>query len=240
MTAAPLVTFDHVRCSFKVRQQLFRFKTYDALKDISLTIRQGETLGVIGSNGAGKSTLLKLIARILLPDAGTVTFHREASVSLLSLQMGFNTELSGRANALINAMLIGFTRKEAEARMERIIEFAELEDWIDDPLKTYSSGMQARLGFGVALEMSPDILLVDEVLGVGDQSFQKKSTEAMLEKMRSNQTTVFVSHDLTTLAALCQRCIWIDNGKTMAEGPTDAVIDHYLQHAASQAVPLEA
>lgn len=229
MSMPPLVILDHVRCSFKVRQGLFRFRTYDALKDISLTINQGDTLGVIGNNGAGKSTLLRLIAKILMPDAGRVQYCQPVAVSLLSLLMGFNMELSGRINAILNAMLIGFTRKEAEARLDRIIEFAELREWIDNPLKTYSSGMQARLGFGVALEMSPDILLIDEVLGVGDQSFQKKSSQAMQEKMQSEQTIVFVSHDLVTVKNLCNRCIWIENGQTVLEGETESVITAYLE-----------
>ncbi|MEZ7196965.1 ABC transporter ATP-binding protein [Pseudodesulfovibrio karagichevae] len=228
MSTPALVTFDHVRCSFKVRQGLFRFRTYDALRDISLSINQGDTLGVIGNNGAGKSTLLKLIAGILVPDSGLIQYFQPASVALLSLQMGFNPQLSGRINAIINAMLIGFTREEAEARLDRIIEFAELREWIDSPLKTYSSGMQARLGFGVALEMSPDILLIDEVLGVGDQSFQQKSSRAMQEKMQSEQTIVFVSHDLATVKSLCNRCLWIEDGQTMAEGGTDEVIAAYL------------
>lgn len=229
MSTPALVTLDHVRCSFKVRQGLFRFRTYDALRDISLSINPGDTLGVIGNNGAGKSTLLKMIAGILLPDSGLINYLQPVSVALLSLQMGFNPELSGRINAILNAMLIGFTRREAEARLDRIIEFAELREWIDSPLKTYSSGMQARLGFGVALEMSPDILLIDEVLGVGDQSFQQKSSRAMQEKMQSDQTIVFVSHDLSTVKALCNRCIWIEDGQTMVEGETGEVITAYLE-----------
>lgn len=228
MTQTPLVVLEHVGCTFHVKQHMFHFKEYTALKDVTVTINKGETLGIVGSNGAGKSTLLKLIAGILLPTSGNIRFYNEPTVSLLSLNMGFNVELSGRTNAIINAMLIGFSRKEAEARLDKIIAFAELEDWIDDPIKTYSAGMQARLGFGVALEMSPDILLVDEVFGVGDQRFQEKSTAAMREKMASNQTTIFVSHDLHSISALCSRCVWLHDGRTLAEGPPDEIIAHYL------------
>lgn len=224
-----LVSLENVGCSFKVKQGLLKLKEYDALKDISLTLWGGETLGVIGDNGAGKSTLLKILAGILRPDTGAITFHTPASCSLLSLQMGFNPELSGRTNAIINAMLIGFTEAEAKARMSKIIEFSELESWIDDPLKTYSSGMQARLAFSVAIEMSPDILLVDEVLGVGDQSFQRKSSRVMLERMKSDQTFVFVSHDLQTVKKLCNRCLWIKDGKTVMEGETKEILREYEQ-----------
>ncbi|WP_319581957.1 ABC transporter ATP-binding protein [uncultured Pseudodesulfovibrio sp.] len=229
MSAVPLIELKNVGCTFVSRRGCFTYKKYEALKDVSLTVYQGETLGVIGSNGAGKSTLLKLMAKILMPTVGTISFFNDPVVALLGLQLGFNPELSGRINAILNAMLLGFSRREAEEQLDGIVEFAGLEDWIDDPLKTYSSGMQARLGFGVALQMNPDILLVDEVLGVGDQQFQKKSTAAMREKMLSDQTIVFVSHDLITLESLCKRCVWIEDGCTVAEGDSDEVIALYRE-----------
>ena len=222
-----LMTLENVGCRYVVRTGRFRTKGYDALRSISMEIHRGETIGVIGRNGAGKSTLLRLIAGIIRPDSGTIMRHDNLSISLLTLQLGFSQELSGRHNAIMGAMLLGHTKKEALAQLDKIIAFAELEDWIDEPLKTYSSGMKARLGFAVAMEMSPDVLLVDEVLGVGDLAFRDKSTKLMQEKMLSGQTVVFVSHALPTIKQLCTRVVWIENGETKMEGETDSVIAAY-------------
>jgi lipopolysaccharide transport system ATP-binding protein len=213
------------------------FKSYEAIKDVSLSIARGETIGLIGRNGAGKSTLLHLISRIIMPDAGKVVFHRPASVSLLSLQLGFSPELTGRDNAIIGGMLLGYTKKEAMASVQRIAAFAELENWMDEPLRTYSSGMRARLGFAVAMEMHPDVLLIDETLGVGDEAFRNKSTLAMKEKMRSDQTVVFVSHALADVMELCSRAVWIDEGLVRMIGPPAEVIPAYREHILTDSKP---
>lgn len=211
MNKEPLITLDSVFCSFILRQGMFRRKRFTALKNISFTLYRGESLGIIGRNGAGKSTLLKIISGIYRPDKGTVTFHTKVSASLLSLQAGMDPELPGKMNAVLSAMLLGFSRKEALDKLDEIICFAELEEWIHEPLKTYSTGMRARLGFAVSLQMSPDILLIDEVLGVGDQQFRIKSMQAMKEKIASaDQTIVFVSHTTSQVAELCNRVAWID------------------------------
>jgi lipopolysaccharide transport system ATP-binding protein len=230
MIGDPLITLDHVACCYKVRHGRMRFKSYEALRDVSLRIHKGETIGLIGRNGAGKSTLLHLISGIILPDGGKVVFHEPASVSLLSLQLGFSPELSGRDNAIIGAMLLGYSKRESLARLDAITAFAELEDWIDEPLRTYSSGMRARLGFAVAMEMSPDVLLVDETLGVGDEAFRRKSAEAMKQKMKSGQTTVFVSHGLHDVQELCNRVVWIDKGLVKMVGSAGEVIPAYCEH----------
>jgi lipopolysaccharide transport system ATP-binding protein len=235
MSDSSLITLNHVACRYKVRHGRLHLKSYEALRDISLTISAGETIGLIGRNGAGKSTLLYLISRIILPDSGEVIFHKPVSVSLLSLQLGFSADLTGRDNAIIGAMLLGYTIKEALAGLDRIIAFAELENWADEPLRTYSSGMRARLGFAVAMEMHPDVLLVDEVLGVGDQAFKKKSTQAMKEKMKSGQTVVFVSHTLSDIAELCNRVVWIDNGLVRMIGRPDEIIPLYQNQVLTDA-----
>jgi lipopolysaccharide transport system ATP-binding protein len=238
MSDSPLITLDRVACRYKVRHGRFRLKSYEALRDISFTIDTGETIGLIGRNGAGKSTLLSLISGIILPDSGKVIFHKPATVSLLSLQLGFSPDLTGRDNAIIGAMLLGYTKKEAALRLERIIAFAELENWIDEPLRTYSSGMRARLGFAVAMEMNPDVLLVDEILGVGDEAFRKKSTQAMKGKMESGQTVVFVSHALPVVRELCSRVVWIDNGLVRIIGEPDQVICAYQEQVQMDSQPL--
>ncbi len=225
----PLISLQNVGCTYRVRHGLLGSRSYQALKDVSFTLYRGETLGLIGRNGAGKSTLLRLVAGIILPNAGTITVHQPVSISLLTLQLGFSSELSGRDNAIMGAMLLGYSRREARSRLGRIIEFAELQDWIDEPLKTYSSGMRARLGFAVAMEMSPDVLLVDEVLGVGDESFAKKSTDAMKAKMRSGQTVVFVSHQPALHRDLCSRVAWIEEGVTRMVDGADKVLVAYHQ-----------
>ena len=225
-----IVTLENVGCCFRIRQKMLRFKSYEALKDVSLTLKRGEALGVIGRNGAGKSTLLKIIAGILRPDSGRIVLHGSPSIALLTMQLGFSNELSGRYNAILGAMLLGYTKQEALSRLDKIIAFAELGKWIDEPLKTYSSGMRARLGFAVAMEMSPDVLLIDEALGVGDVAFQKKSMKATLEKFQSDQTIVFVSHAAASVKRLCNRVVWIENGVPRMEGDASEVVDAYEQY----------
>jgi lipopolysaccharide transport system ATP-binding protein len=229
MPMQPHISLKNVGCSYRVRQGLMRRRIYEALKSVSFTLYRGETLGLIGRNGAGKSTLLRLIAGILLPDAGCIIVHQPGTFSLLTLQLGFSGDLSGRDNAIMGAMLMGYSRAQANDRLPNIIEFAELGSWINEPLKTYSSGMRARLGFAVAMETSPDVLLVDEVLGVGDEAFRNKSVKAMKEKMGSNQTVVFVSHQPQIIKDLCSRVVWIEEGVTRMEGPTGDVLDAYAK-----------
>jgi lipopolysaccharide transport system ATP-binding protein len=225
----PLLSLREVGCRYIVRHGFLGFRAYNALRDVSFDVFRGETLGLIGRNGSGKSTLLRLIAGVILPDTGTIKFHQPVSVSLMTLQLGFAPELSGRENALIGAMLLGYSRREAVERLGGIFEFADLGPWVDEPLKTYSSGMRARLGFAVAMEMTPDVLLVDEVLGVGDEQFVKKSRDTMKEKMRSGQTVVFVSHQPALVRELCTRVAWIDEGVTRMVGATESVLEAYLQ-----------
>jgi len=225
-----VVSLENVGCRFHIRQKVARFKTYEALKNVSLSLYRGEALGIIGRNGAGKSTLLKLIAGILRPDIGKIVLHGSPSIALLNMQLGFSNELSGRHNAILRAMLLGYTKQEAIARLKNIIAFAELEKWIDEPLKTYSTGMRARLGFAVSMEMSPDVLLIDEALGVGDTAFYEKSMNAMLGKFQSGQTIVFVSHAAPSVKRLCNRAVWIEDGITRMEGDVAKVVDAYEQY----------
>jgi len=199
-----------------------------ALKDVSLDLYSGEALGVIGRNGAGKTTLLKLLAGLIRPDRGTV-INNGCQASLLSLQVGFLPHLSGRENAILSGLLLGLKRKEIETKMDEIISFAELEEFIDQPINTYSTGMKARLGFSVAFQMDPDILLIDETLGVGDADFNKKSSAVMQEKIRSDKTVVLVSHSASMIRQLCDRAVWIESGITRVEGDTKTVLDSYEQ-----------
>lgn len=227
MIDEPILTLKNVGCRYTVRKGFMKVGAYDALKDVSFEVKRGETVGLIGRNGAGKSTLLRLIAGIIRPDSGEVIRHVPVSISLLTLQLGFSEDLSGRDNAIMGAMLLGHGYKEAVSGLNEIKEFSELGDWFMEPLKTYSSGMRARLGFSVAMKMSPDILLVDEVLGVGDESFRKKSTETMKEKMKSGQTIIFVSHSAPTVKELCTSVVWIENGVNKMIGATDEVMKEY-------------
>lgn len=198
------------------------------LQDITFDLYPGETLGVIGRNAAGKSTLLRLLAGILKHDRGALV-SRARSVALLSLQAGFVPYLTGRQNAILNGILLGLRRAEVEARMPAIIDFSELGPFIDQPLSTYSAGMRARLGFAVAYQVDPDILLIDETLGVGDEEFKAKSTRAMHERIRSDKTIVLVSHVPGTIRELCDRAIWIEAGVTRAQGPVAEVSRAYHQ-----------
>ena len=221
-----LIALHHVGVRFKFRRSLFNGDYFDAIKDISCDICRGDSLGVIGRNGAGKTTLLRLIGGIIKPDRGRIVNHN-VSTTLLAMQIGFDQELTGRANALVSGMLLGFSKKQVLANMDKVIDFAELHDFIDRPTRTYSAGMKARLGFSIALEMSPDVLLIDEVLGVGDANFRKKSMAVMKEKLLSDQTIVFVSHSAKMVKDLCNKAIWVEDGTTVMQGDSAEVVGAY-------------
>lgn len=199
-----------------------------ALRDVTLDLFSGETLGVIGRNGAGKTTLLKVLAGILRPDSGSYV-NNGYRATLLSLQVGFVGYLSGRENAILSGLLLGMHRHEIERKMDAIISFSGLEDFIDEPIQTYSSGMKARLGFSTAFQVDPDILLVDEVMGVGDAEFTEKSKAVMREKIRSDKTVVLVSHNTDVIRSLADRVAWIEKGGTVAQGGPDDVLEAYAQ-----------
>ncbi|WP_243543955.1 ABC transporter ATP-binding protein [Pseudodesulfovibrio tunisiensis] len=211
-----------------MRRSLFRYGSYQALHDISFDIYPGETLGLLGRNGAGKSTLLRLIANIYQPSRGRIVCGEPVSTALLTLQTGFLPDLSGRDNAIMGAMLYGYSKEEARQRLDDIIRFSGLEEWIDEPIKMYSSGMRARLGFTVAMEMSTDVLLVDEILGVGDYEFRQKSTARIKAKIKSGQTVVLVSHAIPVVRELCTRVAWIENGEITRVGDVDDVVEEYI------------
>ncbi|MCP5047786.1 MAG: ABC transporter ATP-binding protein [bacterium] len=197
-----------------------------ALKNIDMEIPKGKTVGFIGRNGSGKSTLLKLISRILYPDGGEINAYGKIS-TLIELGSGFHPELSGRENVYINASILGFSREEVNKKFDRIVRFSGLEEFIDNPVKTYSSGMYVRLGFSVAINIDPDILLVDEVLAVGDELFQKKCIRKINELKKAGKTIVFVSHDLSSVEELCDHVYLLHNGRLMKEGKPVEVIAEY-------------
>lgn len=198
------------------------------LEDISFEIAVGETVGIIGKNGAGKSTILGLLAGVLLPSNGKVSVNGRVA-PLLELGAGFHSLLSGRENIVLNGTLLGMLRDEVNDKLEKIINFAELEEFIDQPIRTYSSGMLARLGFSVAVNCDPDILLVDEVLAVGDDSFQKKCIKKMRWFKDQGKTIVIVSHDIREIKQVCDRVIWIDNKMVRMNDKSDKVLSKYEQ-----------
>jgi len=201
-----------------------------AVDGVTFDIEKGETFGIIGENGSGKSTLLKLIAGITRPTTGHIEVKGKVS-ALIELGAGFHPEISGRENIYINGIMLGLTRKEIDEKLEEIIKFAELEDFIDMPVKAYSSGMYMRLGFSVAINVNPDILLVDEVLAVGDASFVNKGLEKIKELKRSGKTIVFVTHALDLTQKICHRVAWMKKGKVMMIGEPKEVVDRYLMDA---------
>jgi homopolymeric O-antigen transport system ATP-binding protein len=198
-----------------------------ALKDLSLSIRPGEVVGLIGHNGAGKSTLLKVLSRITEPTSGYADVTGRVG-SLLEVGTGFHPELTGRENIFLNGSILGMRRAEIRARFDEIVEFAEIERFLDTPVKRYSSGMSVRLAFAVAAHLEPEILLVDEVLAVGDAAFQRKSLGKMTEVASQGRTVVFVSHNLAIIQALCERGVLMERGEAVADGPVKATIDQYL------------
>ena len=200
-----------------------------ALRDVNFSIYAGEAVGIIGENGSGKSTSLKLVSKILEPTSGSVSVRGKVS-ALLELGTGFHPDLTGRENIFLNGSLLGISRKEMTKRYGNIVDFSELSEFIDTPIKHYSSGMVMRLAFGVAINVDPDILLTDEVLAVGDEAFQRKCLDYVAELRRGGVTIVFVSHALDAVRSLCKRAIWLDHGRVVADGPSGEVIDRYLTY----------
>lgn len=210
----------------RILKREVRFKEFIALSGINMDVKRGETIGIIGRNGAGKSTLLKVISRVLIPTNGRVWIRGMVS-PLLELGAGFHPELTGRENVFLNATLLGHPMRDVESHMDGIVDFAEIGDFIEAPLRTYSSGMVARLGFAVATAWVPEILILDEVLSVGDEDFRRKC-QTRMESFRTGGTTTFlVSHSMETVKDMCSRVMWLGHGKSLAVGEPQAVIDAY-------------
>lgn len=211
----------------KLKGQM-RFEEFWALSDVSFSVEKGETVGIIGLNGSGKSTLLKVIAGVLRPAKGQVRV-RGTVAPLIELGAGFDPDLSARENIFLNGAVLGYSRKQMQNLFEEIVDFSELRDFLDVPVKNYSSGMQARLGFSIATAIIPDVLIVDEVLGVGDHKFQKKCHKRMQEIIASGATVLFVSHSIEQVNEICNRAIWIDSGKIVMDGNVDEVCTSYMR-----------
>ena len=222
----PAVVLNNVSLSYAKGHGLWRRQRFQALDGIDLRIDRGERVGVVGRNGAGKSSLLKLIADVIAPDSGHIE-RNHGFCQLLSINLGFVPHLTGRENAILGGLLQGLHRNFIESRLAAVQEFSELGDFFDEPFKTYSSGMQARLGFSLAMQFAPDILLVDEVLGVGDSAFQAKSRQALQERMRSGITVVMVSHSDEIVRGICDRLLWIEHGRRIMYGSTNEVLSAY-------------
>lgn len=222
----PIITLSDVGLTYRKRKSFFRHDYYQALRSVSFELLEGETLGVLGRNGSGKSTLLQLIAGIFTPDNGRIA-RNGATVCLLSLSVGFDPELSGRDNIIVSAMLLGASRREARDNLDRIADFSELGGFIDEPVKTYSAGMRMRLGFSIAITIHPDVLLIDEVLGVGDAHFRAKAEAVIVDKIASDQTVVLVSHSGPQVRQLCDRALWLENGTVRLQGDPASVVGRY-------------
>ncbi|HEU0251967.1 MAG TPA: ABC transporter ATP-binding protein, partial [Pyrinomonadaceae bacterium] len=225
-----------------LRKQDSPTETIWALKDVSFEMNPGEVVGIIGRNGAGKSTLLKILSRITEPTSGKVELYGRVG-SLLEVGTGFHSELSGRENIFLNGSLLGMSRTEINAKFDEIVAFAEVDKFIDTPVKRYSSGMYVRLAFAVAAHLEPEILILDEVLAVGDVAFQKKCLGKMNEVSKEGRTVIFVSHNMSSIIRICSRCILINSGRIEADGPVDPVIRRYLEtsakHDGSCSFPIE-
>lgn len=236
-----MVTVDHVSMDFRLDrnrttnlkefvlnalQGQMRVERFRALDDVTFAIPQGSVVGLIGHNGAGKSTLLKIISGIYRPTQGHAAVHGQL-VPMLELGSGFDAELTGRENILLNGAILGYSKPFLLEKQQEIIDYSELGDFIHQPLKTYSSGMLARLAFSIATVVQPDVLIVDEILSVGDERFQRKSRARMLEMMTGGATVLFVSHQLRQIRELCSQVIWLEHGRIRAMGDTQAICDAY-------------
>ena len=230
------ITYKCVK-SLSMRKSLFhlrksKLEVYEALRGISFEVKKGEIMGIVGKNGSGKSTLLRAIAGIFSADSGSIELESD-SVSLLSIGVGFQKKLSGRENIILSGMLLGFSEQEVRDKMDEIIEFANLGKFIDMPVKTYSSGMYSKLAFSITAVLETDIMLIDDVLSVGDAKFKKKSYKKMQELiMDENRTVVIVSHSTETLEKLCTSLLWLHEGEIKMQGDTKTVLDAYNEFMA--------
>lgn len=215
-----------------------RNEVFEAVKHVTFSVQEGDILGIIGKNGSGKSTLLKSIAGVFSPNSGTINLKGH-SVSLMSLGVGFKDLLSGRENIILSGMLLGFSEKEIEEKSQDIIDFAEIGDFIDRPVRTYSSGMYSKLAFAITAMLETDIMLVDEVLSVGDEQFRQKSLNKMKELINDRKRTVIiVSHSIPTLKELCNQVLWLHDGEIRELGETDAVLRDYAEYMDPKAAPV--
>ena len=237
-----VITVDHVSKDFKLyfdkgrslkEKLLFwkrnRHENREVLNDISFTVKKGESIGLIGRNGCGKSTMLKMLTRIYYPNKGKITVSGRVS-SLIELGAGFHPDMTGRENIYINASIFGLSRKEIDKRVESIIDFSDIRDFIDNPVRTYSSGMYMRLAFSVAISVDADILLIDEILAVGDANFQAKCFNKLQELKKQGVTIVLVTHSMKSILDFCDRCIWIEKGKIMGDGPSLPISEKYISY----------
>ena len=216
--------------AIRLLQRKIKIRTFNALEDVSFQVKKGEVYGLIGDNGAGKSTLLKVVARVLRPYKGRVIVKGKVA-PLLELGAGFHPELTGRENIYLNGSLLGYSRKQMDEVYSSIVDFSELSDFIDAPIRTYSSGMYARLGFSVATAHIPEILIVDEILSVGDETFQKKCAQRFNQFQDSGTAILYVSHSLDSVLSMCHRVAWLDHGKIQAIGkPNDVVTEYRRSH----------
>jgi len=234
------ITVKNVSISYKslkkisIKKSLTNLKpkkldTYTAIKNVSFEVEKGKILGIVGKNGSGKSTMLKALANIFSPDSGTIDLHGN-SISLLSIGVGFQPRLSGRENIYLSGLLLGFSKKQIDDRINEIIEFADLGEFIDRPVKTYSSGMHSKLAFSITAILETDIMLIDEVLSVGDAKFKKKSYNKMESLINdTNRTVIIVSHSLGTLKKLCDQVLWLHEGEVKKIGNPDEIIEEYEQ-----------
>ena len=218
--------------SGRVAQDLKSDNALEALKGVTFDVLAGKTFGIVGRNGSGKSTMLKLIAGIGRPTSGDVKVHGRVS-ALIELGAGFHPEISGRDNVFINGMMLGLSKREVADRFDEIVAFAELDDFIDAPIKTYSSGMYMRLGFSVAINVDPDVLLVDEVLAVGDEAFTHKCLDKFADFRRRGRTVLLVTHSLDMVTRFCDEALWLDHGAVRGQGDPRRVVDAYLMDVAA-------
>jgi lipopolysaccharide transport system ATP-binding protein len=224
--AKVFLSLEGVSVRFKLSGRNKPANYFEPLKDINLKVFAGETLGILGGNGAGKSTLLKVISGAIKPDSGVV-HNYGARVSLLALQAGFDPNLTGRDNAIFGGMLLGYSKKQVIERLDEVKEYSELGDFFEQPVRSYSTGMGSRLGFAISTVISPDILLVDEVLSVGDANFKKKAERTMMQKIASGQTVVLVSHAKSQIANLCDRCVILNKGQLIEGGSVEEMLGRY-------------
>lgn len=199
-----------------------------ALRDVTFSVEKGDVVGIVGRNGAGKSTLLKIVSGIQKPASGTVSLNGNV-VPMLELGAGFDFELSGKENVYLNGAVLGYTKQFIDSRYDAIVDFAELDQFMNTPVRNYSSGMVARLAFSIASQVNPDILIVDEVLSVGDENFQKKSRQRMVELMSGGSTVLFVSHSTAQIREICNKAVWLDHGKLVMAGEVNEVCDAYQE-----------